>query len=198
MINLLPDEVKRDIRAARMNVLLLQYNLYTFIVILILVGISAMFFVFLNFTQSSAVQTSTENKQKSVKLIDVQKEADQYKNDLAMAKKILNESINYTDVILSITELVPSGVVLDFINLKPDDFGKPMQFAAHATSFDKASKLKDNFQSSELFSNVFIQNLADSGSSGSSEGSSEGSSGQAAYPIGFTLSAQINKVATTW
>lgn len=194
MINLLPDEVKRDIRAARMNVLLLKYNLYTFVFLLMLIGISAMFFVFLNFTQSSAVQTSTKNQEKSVKLLDVQKEADQYKNNLAMAKKILDESINYTDVILSITELVPSGVVLDFINLKPEDFGTPLQFAAHATSFDKASQLKDNFQNSEIFSNVFIQNLADAGNSGSSEGSSE----QGSYPIGFTLSAQLNKVATVW
>lgn len=190
MINLLPDDTKRDIKAARMNILMLEYNVYTFLSILAIIGICAIFYVYLNYTQSLASLTSTENSAKASKLASVQKEADEYVSNLTTAKKIFDESINYTDVLLAITELIPAGVLLDSINLSAEQFGGPMQFAAHAKTVEGAAELKNNMQKSELFSDVQILSISDT-----SDGNDTSPS---AYAVEFTLDAQISAGIGKW
>ncbi len=187
MINLLPNKTKQEIRAARMNVLLLQYNVFTILSLLALVGLYFAFFLFLNVSQESAIATSDKNEAKAKDLISIQKEADEYKENLSTAKKIFEKSTNYTNVVIAITKLVPAGVLLDAITVKDSDIGTPVQFSAHAASAEKAALLKESFQNSELFSNVFLQNI-----SNANESSSTG------YPVTFTISAQMNKVAGIW
>ena len=188
MINLLPEDTRRDIKAARMNVLLLEYNVYTFLSILAIVGVCAIFYAYLSYTQSLASLTSTTNSAQASELASVQKEADAYGSNLISAKKIFDESINYTDALLAITELIPAGVLLDSIDLSAEQIGGTIQFAAHAKTVDGAAQLKNNLQKSDLFSDVQIQNIADS---------SEGSN-QSSYSVQFTLDAQISAGIGKW
>jgi len=184
MINLLPDDRKREIRAARANVILLQYNFLTLAVAGTIVALCAFYYIFLHSTQSDAVSTNSDNSSIAASYADVRKQAEEYRGNLAIASKILANGVNYTTIIFSITDLLPEGVVLDSINLNAANFDKQMVFAAHAKSYDEATKLKQNFQNSKLFSNVFFQSLADE-ESGTSGG----------YPIAVTLSAKLKKEA---
>lgn len=205
MINLLPDEVKRDIRAARMNVILLQYNFFTLLAMIVVVGLCLMFFVFLNVSHSSAAEASNQNKQAAQSLNDVMAAAEDYRKDLQTAKSIFDKSINFTEVVFAITRLVPKGVVLTQIDIKKDTFGQPVVFSAYAKSYEQATKLKENFQKSDLFTNVFLQNLSDAsgnsqgGGTGNSDGEGEGeAASESQYPITFTISATLNKVVGLW
>ncbi|USN96799.1 MAG: PilN domain-containing protein [Candidatus Nomurabacteria bacterium] len=183
MINLLPDEEKRNIRAGRMNVVLLRYNFMVLVAIGVLVLFSAMFYFILHATQSGAVSTSTDNSSKASNYASVRQQATNYKNNLAVAKTIFSNAVSYTSIVNSITKLVPSGVVLDSLNLSDSTFGQQSSFSAHARNYADATKLKANFQSSKLFSNVFFQALTDGG------GSPDGN-----YPVSFVISAKLNRV----
>lgn len=182
MINLLPDDAKRDIRAARTNVLLLRYNVLTLASIGGLLLICVFFYIILSANESSATTKTSDNSAKAATYEKTRAAADEYKKNLSIAKTILGNSVNYTSVVFAITNLLPSGVVLDNLNVSATDFGKQTTFLAHAKSYDQAEKLKENFQSSKLFSNVYFQSIAKEESSDSS------------YPIAVTLSAQLNKV----
>ncbi len=186
MINLLPDDVKYDLRAARMNVMLLRYILFTGVVVALIIGMCLAFYLYLSTTHASALTTSSTNNDKAKEFTEVRKAADDYRNNLSIAKKILDNSVDYTTVVLAITELLPSGVVLDSINLTADSFGQQTSFSAHAKTYDKAIELKERFEESDVFSNVFFQSLTDS------DGSSEG--GSSAYPIAVTISATLENV----
>ena len=188
MINLLPDDTKRDIRAARMNVILLRYMFLTFGALFSLIAFCGLFYFILQTAQSKAVTTNVDNTVKAASYNNVRTAADEYRNNLSIASKILNNGINYTSVIFEITKLLPSGVTLDAINLTAADFGKQTSFAAHAKTYDKAAELKKNFQSSKMFTNVFFQSLTDGGTGGT------GTSVNNNYPITVTLSATLNKV----
>lgn len=183
MINLLPDDTKRDIRAARMNVTLLRYNLLT------LGGLAGLFliclfaYIILGVNQSSFISKSTDNSAKAQTFAEVRKQAEEYRSNLTIASKVLNNSVNYTAVIFDITKLLPDGVVLDGINLNAADFGQQTTFSAHAKSYEQAQKLKDNFQKSTVFSNVFFQSLTDASSDESNS----------AYPISIVVSVKLNK-----
>lgn len=182
MINLLPDDSKRDIRAARTNVLLLRYNILTLASIGGLLIVCVFFYIILSANGSSAASKTSDNSAKAATYAKTRVAADEYKKNLSIAKTILGNSVNYTSVIFAITNLLPSGVVLDNLNLNATDFGKQTTFLAHAKNYDQAEKLKENFQKSKLFSNVYFQSISEEESSGSG------------YPVAVTLSAQLNKV----
>jgi len=198
MINLMPSEIKHDIRAARMNVILLRYLLTMIGAVILLALFCLTFFVILRSTQSNAVSTNKDNAAKATSYQSVRNQADAYRNDLRIAKQIFANSISYTDIINRITELVPKGVVLDSISLTSNTFGSQTAFSAHAKSYGAATTLKENFECADeqlqkqfgcanLFSNIYFQNLTESG--GDKTAGDDGTS----YPVSVVLSAKLNK-----
>lgn len=183
MINLLPDDKKRDIKAARANVILLRYNFLSIAGFIALLLICLVFYIVLRAHEFSAVSKSEDNIAKAANYDTVKKEADAYKANLTVANKVFQNSVNYTSVVFEITKLLPSGVTLDNITVNAEDFGKQISFSGRAKSYDKAMELKDKFQNSKIFTNVFFQNLTDlSGGQSSS------------YPVTVVISAKLNKV----
>ena len=191
MINLLPDETKKEVRAARMNVILLRYNLFTLGALALLLVFCLAFYIILHANQSSAESTSSDNSVKAASFSSVRQEADSYRNNLSIAKQILNNSVSYTNVVFEITKLLPSGVILDGISLSASNFGSQTVFTAHAKGYAEAAQLKANFQASPLFqdankkSTVYFQSLSDD--------SKQGANGL--YPISISISATLNKDA---
>lgn len=197
MINLLPSDAKRDIRAARTNVLLLRYNLLTLAGVAGLLIICLGAFFILQANRSDAESKTSANSVKADSYKETRKAADEYKQNLATAKTILNSSVNYTSTIFAITKLLPDGVTMDSLNLTASDFGKQLVLSFHArsynkttkkfdvipVSYDKVSELKENFQNSKVFSNVFFQSVTTDDPT-------------KPYPIAVSLSAQLNKVVT--
>lgn len=183
MINLLPDEQKRDIRAARTNVILARYNLITALAVALLLAFCWLFYVLLQANQQKALALSNDNNQRAAALGDVRAAADTYRKNLTTANQVLSSSVSYTDIIIAITKLVPKDVILDNLSLSPASLTQPTQFQAHATNYDTAEQLKRNFQSSKLFKNVFFVTLT---------ASPPGSSGASRYAVSITMSAQLD------
>lgn len=183
MINLLPDDTKKDIRAARSNVILLRYNFLTLVAIGLLACISALFYYIMHNTQSNAVTTTHDNSALAASYQDVRKNADEYRANLSVASQILKNSTDYTNILMSITKLLPSGVIMENITLNSTDFGKPTTLSAHAKTFEKATELKQNFEGSPLFTNVHLQNVTDDGDQATAPG----------YPISVSIVVQVNK-----
>lgn len=187
MINLLPDETKKDIRAARSNVILLRYNLLTVVAAGCLLLVCAFFFFVLSANKSNAVSRNSDNEAKAAAYEPTRAAAAEYKANLSTAKEVLDKSVNYTSTIFEIVKLLPTGVLLDGLALNADDFGKQMTFTANAKSYTEAAQLKQNFQNSKLFSNVYFQSI-----NNQQQSNSQGA--DSAYPVQVTLSAQLNKV----
>ncbi len=188
MINLLPDERKRDITAGRTNVILLRYNLLALVSFVGLAGICAMFAMMLQQNYDSAVRASVENSTKVTRYEDIRIQAEDYRKNLTLAGSILNNSFNYTPVIFSIAKLLPNGVILDGITLNTSNFGQQTTFTAHAKTIALATSLKENFQKSTMFTNVYFQSVTDN-----SANVGDDDTANAAYPIAITISAKINK-----
>ncbi len=194
MINLLPDEAKRDIRAARMNVVLLRYNLLTLVAAVVMVGFCLVFYFILHSNQSSAVDTSHDNSIKAASYEDTRKKADEYRKNLSIASQIIDNGVSYTNLVFAITKLIPDGVILNGLNLTTATIGQQISFTAQAVSYDAAAELKSNFQGEvdskekPLFTNVYFQSL-------SNNAGGESSSSGNPYPITVTISAKLNKAA---
>lgn len=183
MINLLPPEEKRQIRAARSNTLLIRYNvLMGGVAIFTAVAIGAVFF-YLNTTKTGAQATIDDNKLKASSYAEVEKNATEFRSNLATAKQILDREVTYTKVILDIAHALPSGTVLESLNLDASTFGTPTVLVAKARGYNEAIALKDAFQKSPVFSDVHFESIV----------VTEGDTG--GYPITANLNVTIKKDA---
>ena len=145
MINLMPYDAKKQIRAARMNIILFRN--------IIILGFSVIFLslacaVTYYFISSNKTETTMVGNGSSI-----QKQADTIRTNLATAKNILDRQIIYNNVITGIAAALPTGTMLDSIILNDNSFGSSTNLTVLARSSSSEAKLKENFSNSTLFSN---------------------------------------------
>lgn len=183
MINLLPESQKKELRAARTNVTLLRYNIFMIVGLALLTLLCGLFFVILLDNKRVATVNNADNVEKARGYDDVKKAANEHKANLATAKKILDNEVTYTDTVFAIASAMPKGVVLDSLSLSAQDFDSQISLTAKARNIAAATNLKQQFQTSKVFSNVYFQTIT-----------KESSDGEASeYPIAVNISVKINK-----
>jgi hypothetical protein len=185
MINLLPYDTKNEIRAARNNVTLMKYIFVILVGVAFLAVVADGIYTILMSTKSSAESVIQSNQSKVDAYTSSNNQAAALKNSLSNAKVILDQEIRYSEILTNIAALMPSGAVIENLNLTPDSFSKPTTLTIHAKSTDAALIVKDKFQVSPLFSNMSFVSIA-SGSASQDSG----------YPITAILNVTINKVQT--
>jgi Tfp pilus assembly protein PilN len=181
MINLLPPDNKRQIQAGRSNTLLLRYNLFLLIAVGFLLVAIGVVYVYLGNTKTAAEQTIKENQARVNSYAEIEKQSNEFKANLAIAKQILSKEVVYTDVVLQIAALMPPGVILDNLKLDAKTFGTKTTLAAHSKTIADAIALKESFQKSPLFSDVNFQII------------STPETGSGSYPVGISLNVTIKK-----
>lgn len=189
MINLLPYEEKRQIRASRLNSVLMRYFVIMWLGGFFVAAVFGTSYFSLMNTKTSAESLLTENQNKSSAYSSVQQQASQINANLSAANNVLSQQILYSKVLMGIAQITPQGTIIDKLALSPSTFGTSISLQAYARSSDAALALKNAYQSSSIFSNVSIQNLSGGGSGGS------GGSPVAGYPVSIVLNVTINKYA---
>jgi Tfp pilus assembly protein PilN len=182
MINLLPDDAKREIKAARTNVTLLKYIFVLAAGVAFLCVVAGGVYFILLGTQTSAESIIKDNQSKTSSYSSAQEQAQALRAGLASAKTILDKEVRYSKLITGIAKLMPQGAVLDSLSLSPATLGTPTTLTIYARSTEDALVVKNNFQTSPLFSNVTFVSISNTSQAGS-------------YPITATLSLTINKGA---
>jgi len=184
MINLLPSEDIRQLRAARSNTLLIRYNILLLAGIVFLGLMTGVTYIYLTSTKATAESTIAENRDKVSDYSQIEDEAEEFRNNLATAKQILDKDVSYTKVILEISQLLPGGVILDNLTLDPQTFGSETTITAQAKDYASALALKDAFEQSSLFTNVHFQTIT-----------VNETPQDAGYPISANLNVTIRKEA---
>ena len=184
MINLLPDETKKQLRAARSNTGLVKYVVFLGCSVIFLAVACQVSYVFLNGTKIEAEKIITNNESKSDSYLSVSSQANAIVAKLSTAKTILDKQVSYSSIIMGIGAVLPEGVVLDELSLSSTSLSSTTSLKMHAKTTGLTDKLKTNFQQSTLFSNFTIQ---------SSNTSSADNSG---YPVEINASISINRMDT--
>ncbi|EDK72237.1 Fimbrial assembly family protein [candidate division TM7 genomosp. GTL1] len=163
MINLLSPADKRQLVAARHNVVLLRYNfiaLFTiFVVGLIYVGA---FFVTTR-DRIAAQEQLNEDNTRTISYQNVRTEIQEFSKNLSTAKAILSNEVVYSTLITDIAKSLPNGTVLTSLTLTPGSFGKQMSLSAAAKNYTRALELKSSLEKSDLFSDVSIESIGNAG-----------------------------------
>ena len=159
MINLLPNDQKKEIRAGRANRLLAAYSILTFITVLVLVGIMAgAWFLLDSIRQDAQAEIDASNASNASLAKDVAA-VEEFKANLSVAKEILSKEVNYSTIILRYAGTIPSGAIIDHIDLDPSVVGKPSTFTAKVNTPDSALRLKEALSESAYFDNVHFTQI---------------------------------------
>ena len=195
MINLLSPESKRQIRAARMNVTLYRYCILITATAMLLGFVFAVgFWASMNDKQlADAAKQETQNAAQEYAKTKAAAEA--FAKDLATAKNILGGNVSFTDLILNIAGVVPSGVVLNNLSLgstttTTTTANAPIDISGRAVSYNQAVALKNSLENSPIFERVSINNVSQTDTSGQVSALAQ------KYPFSITLKAQFSKPST--
>lgn len=184
MINLLAPENKRQIRAARVNVVLLRHCVllgFTALMVPVIFGAG----MWLTMQERAAAESrKQENSQAAAAYADTRALAESFASDLKQAKTILSSDLSFYTLLTQIAAVVPQGVILSNLSVGTASLEAPITISARATSYEAAVNLKNSLSQSPIFSAVNLSNVSNSGGSDDLSGR---------YPVDATLSATFSK-----
>lgn len=150
MINLLPKNAKNEINAARLNIVLVNYFIFLILAITFLAISCTSIYLLLNDMKKTANDSLAINQIASSK---VSMNGD-IGATIATAQSILNRKINYSDVVISIGQSLPYGVVVDKISLNDSLLYSPLTIEFRAKSARVTSELLANLNKQSMFANI--------------------------------------------
>lgn len=180
MINLLPADNKKLIRAARINVVLVRYNLLISAAVLFLASAVGFAYFFLENSRQLAENTITDNTSKEGTYAAIKTKADNFKAELSSAKAILDSQTSYAKAALSISRLLPEGTAINKLEINEQSFTTPLLLTVNIRDEQAAAQLMKNFTSSPLFSGVTKGNI---------------STGTGQYPYIMEINVTMSKAA---
>jgi hypothetical protein len=162
MINLLPSDTKREIRAAHTNVVLVKCLIFTLLAVFFLTAACFTTYILINkATQHSNNTTSVDNS-RDASYDSIKSQADAIDMTMSTAKSILDQQISYSDIVMGIATSLPSGVIMDTLTLDESSFNAPVSLQLYTASASIEPTIKASFQKSSLFQNYTLDNITSS------------------------------------
>ena len=180
MINLLPPQEKRQILAGQTNILLWRYCIISLLLAGLLFTVTGGVYYIMTRAKASAESTIEMSNQETAKYHKVQQQVTNFNNNLATAKTILDKEVRYSKIAIKIAQALPSGIVLESLNLDAKTFGTPITLTALGKSYDDALRLKTSLEQSDSFQNVHLASVT------------QASSEDGDYPISIAINVTIN------
>lgn len=192
MINLLPPESAKQLRAARHNALLMKYIIGLSITLGLIVLVYALTFVLMKSTEISSNASSETSKQKIATYNKAAAEAKTHTQNLRMAKSIFDSELSYTNALHKIASALPAGTVLQTLNLSASTTSTPTTLTILAKTKQDALNVKSAFESRKVATAITIASLTESDPADKSDQQAPANSAQD-YPVSLSLNLTFDK-----
>ncbi|PID31292.1 hypothetical protein CR983_01950 [Candidatus Saccharibacteria bacterium] len=179
MINLLPDERKRAIRAGRANRLLVRYLFLVILFGVIVAAFVGLSYFYLFNQKNIAEDTIAVNQAESAQLSDEQEAITEFEQNLAIAKDVLAKKIDYSGILLRYASVIPKGNVIESVTLDPSVTSSETTLNIRSLTDQAALNLKESMIRSPYFEEVKFVNLT--------------RDNDGKYPIRSTMSLKIKQ-----
>lgn len=162
MINLLSQDRKANIRAARLNVILRRYVFGLILTILAMIAAFGIGYAFTIMQRNAATAEREKNEQAVAQYSKVASEAKAFADNLTSAKAILSNEVLFSKLMTDIAKTMPRGSVLTNLSVTTTDIGgKPINLSARTMDAGATPlKIKSELEASPLFENVSINSIS--------------------------------------
>ena len=179
MINLLSPEAKSEIRAARINILLVRYLLLLIAAGVFLIASLGVAFYYLQTIRTNAESTITENTEKEGTYSNVRSNTDSFNSSISDAKTVLEGQVNYSQIFLNIARTMPDGSALKSLKLDKGSLSSPITLSVKLADERAARDILSNFKKASFVTNVTKGSV--------------GLTSDSAYPYSMDLSITLDK-----
>ena len=159
MINLLPPQAKKELRAGRANRLLLRYLILLGVFAVVLLLITGFVYLYLDNIAKAERQRQADTEASSREILSRADEIQSFQSNLSTAKQILSNQTNYSAVLMRTAQVIPDGVTLNSLTLDRSLAGTPVKLDIQAVSETRLQAFKDALNESEYFSNAYYENV---------------------------------------
>ncbi len=159
MINLLPLENRKQIRASFYNVVLGRLILIFLVATLIIGMIFGLSYMTLQEEEQSLANRVKDINDKSSSFNKVKKESEQIAKDLESAKSIFDEQKHYSVFLADLAKSLPEDVAISDIIISPNILKKPAVVTIRAVNDNKIIETKRKMEESNLIELISIDSI---------------------------------------
>ena len=187
MINLLPYEEKKQLKAARSNSSLIKYLFLLIFAAVFLSGICVTFYFILEnsrpapITTSTTVSTSSAQSDSTSGYNQARIQATQINNDFQNDKAILDKQVSYSAIIIAIGQALPDGTKISDLEINSSSIDSGINLKIFAKTSDVQKTIKDNFSKSSILSNFNLKSVE------------SGQSNPSGYPVTINATVSVNR-----
>lgn len=181
MINLLPKESKKQLRAAHTNVALTRYLLLLCAGIIFLILACAVSYFILASINNTNEEAKKNQQSTNTSYSTAKAQFDQMTDSIQAASGIMNKQLLFSNLVTGLANALPVGVVVDNLAANIENIGSPITIKAHAVSENSISTLRTNLTNSSLFLSPEVQTVTNN------------QDAAIGYPIAITITVTINK-----
>lgn len=159
MINLLPLENKKQLRASLQNTMLRGY--IGLLLIFVIIYAAVFGFVYITIKQNQNIYRQDEEANNKRVLADAgfKKEATDLSANIRQAKTVLDQRVDYSKVLFEIAKILPEGVSINSVRLESKLFEGEKPLEVNLINANQAAEIKKLFEDSKLFKSVVIVNV---------------------------------------
>ncbi len=159
MINLLSTESKKELKAARRNLVLRKYIFTLLFLAVVITGSYGVGYGLLINQETTYKDQIAEFEPQKAAYASTIKEATAYNQNLLVAKSILANELAFSSFMTTIATTTPQSVVSIGLNIKAKEITKPIDFSFTAKSYPDVLKTKVAFEDSPYFNDVKIRSI---------------------------------------
>lgn len=159
MINLLPPEVKQEIRFGQLNITAIQYAVLIALISLALVAVLFFGVTVVSGDERSLRQAIDEKQQILTELEPTVAEAKQLEGTINTIAALLSREITFSQLLQDIAAVIPNGASLTGLSLTGDE-SLPLRIDALINDQTLAAVMRENLENSDLFEQADIQSVS--------------------------------------
>lgn len=159
MINLLTAEQKKELRAARLNSVLLRYIVVAAIAFVGITLLALFSFWWLSNRITAAEMKQKANEASTSQYADVKAQGAAFGNNLSKIQSVIANRSHYGTALVNIAGALPAGVTLQSLELSSKFLTTPLKLTATTDSNQAALNIKQTLSESKAFTNVTLDNV---------------------------------------
>lgn len=160
MINLISYNKKAEIKAGRQNVTFLNLLFITvgsIVLVSILLGVA---YAALVNGRDSASQRATASQKKIDGYSSQNAEITRYVSQLGIAKQVLSQQVNYSNIFLAIGSSLPKDAIVQELRIEPSNFDSSLSMTVYSRTKESMISVKKNMQAKpDIFADVQFQSV---------------------------------------
>lgn len=157
MINLIDQETRADLRAAKRNIVLRHIIIMLLSLGVVMTASYGIGYLILNGQAEAYRQEAARYIPEKQKYADVIKEANTFNSNLATAKTIFKNEFFFSNLLIIFSKKLPANTVLDNLNTTATDLSKPIMIDIRTKTNVDADKAKLALQNTPYFKDTKIR-----------------------------------------